>query len=744
MSLNATGRTKFYRTFISVVFQPSASPGSIRVFLSKYQAVVVGGASYPGPLGAYVIELPDPGPTLAALDGLVRSVAKEPAVRNADRLYHSVPMSTRVRYPVDNPSLKRDAWVSDSDTLLHAWRAIQAPMAWGCENGRYGSSPPKIGILDLTFAPQTDLTGTIHTVVAGNQVSNPSLKGSSDSSKYGRSHGIALAGILAAQGDNGAGIAGALWGANLNFYAYGVDSTTTTAVVGFWRDTVMVHLVSDGVQLFVTSTAYGEPSDTSIVNTFKRMVGNWQAGDAKRLFVYPLPNTPFTASLASVANNTAGAGAHIYATDVATAQLYQSAPGQVLTVTGSDDSTHALASFAEVWTGGTDIAAPAVRVLALARKGTSDFPNGWNLASGNSYAAPLAAGVAAQLMTFAPTLTADSIKYYLVHGAQQPAFSATLQSYVSPRAITGTPGGTTLYQLNAYRALQMYSLKHASAPVCGYDVSVQARDMIFDRDTTSPLHVTVAPTGSSLYQVSVAQGGRLTRVAYPHHTLFVAVTQEWKLQSGTWQFSRTVHSGQTVLSRMYLEKDTVDSYIDNVPNFIVAVRHASGIKDSTTFHKHPGGDAGVNGGASGIHEQYDPLGWEMVPSPAGDWIGIAYKYQNGSVADYDFAVVHVGGSWAKTVLMTDNVLLENGDCCTGFGYGSPLIVWNHTGTRVLGVYGTYTKDSGSVTDRGLYFRPATISGTTATVQPGITITGSYFTSAPTVVLSADDSVPSAC
>ena len=135
-----------YRKLVSVEFLPTTTGTIIRAFIAKYGAVVAGGFPW-GPRGSYVFEVPDPGSSLAAVDSLLALMRSEPGVADAGRLYYRDVLQPRGRYPVDGAS-GRAAW-ADTATATVAWRAVRAPLAWGCENGAYGGAGlPKIVIAD--------------------------------------------------------------------------------------------------------------------------------------------------------------------------------------------------------------------------------------------------------------------------------------------------------------------------------------------------------------------------------------------------------------------------------------------------------------------------------------------------------------------------------------------------------------------------------------------------------------------
>jgi hypothetical protein len=73
----------YYRNVVLVAFDDTVPGSAIRAFLERYHAVIIGGADFVGPRRGYVLQVPDPGPTLAAVDNVVKRIEKEPGVAEA-------------------------------------------------------------------------------------------------------------------------------------------------------------------------------------------------------------------------------------------------------------------------------------------------------------------------------------------------------------------------------------------------------------------------------------------------------------------------------------------------------------------------------------------------------------------------------------------------------------------------------------------------------------------------------------
>src|SRR5690606_13367683 len=97
--------------------------------------------------GTFWIRFPDPG-TASALRAFRDSLDNVPGVRSVSFILQSTPnMVVEGRYPSDGPGYGRSDWTGTS-TSTWAFRAIRAPLAWGCETGTYGAPPVRTGVLE--------------------------------------------------------------------------------------------------------------------------------------------------------------------------------------------------------------------------------------------------------------------------------------------------------------------------------------------------------------------------------------------------------------------------------------------------------------------------------------------------------------------------------------------------------------------------------------------------------------------
>ena len=100
----------YYRNVVGIAFAENASGRAVRAVLRKYHAVIIGGDPYGGLWGEYIVRIPDPGPSMDALELLLSRIEAEAAVAGASWVtYHdrfvprtssSNPISADTAWPV--------------------------------------------------------------------------------------------------------------------------------------------------------------------------------------------------------------------------------------------------------------------------------------------------------------------------------------------------------------------------------------------------------------------------------------------------------------------------------------------------------------------------------------------------------------------------------------------------------------------------------------------------------------------
>jgi hypothetical protein len=97
-------RVRYFRTLLGIQFDDTTTGAGVRAVLRRHEAVVVGGMPN---VGAYVVRVPDPGPTMRALDSVISSVWHDAGVHLAFKLaIHDVaePNGPRPLSPAARPS----------------------------------------------------------------------------------------------------------------------------------------------------------------------------------------------------------------------------------------------------------------------------------------------------------------------------------------------------------------------------------------------------------------------------------------------------------------------------------------------------------------------------------------------------------------------------------------------------------------------------------------------------------------
>jgi len=479
---------RYYRDIVGVAFDDTTSGLTIRGLLTKYHAVIIGGgASFPYPV--YHLQIPDPGGTYTTIDSIAQSLNKEPGVFASYIPQWRSRIRIRYRYPTDGPSARRADWASPTDGT-RALIAIRAPLAWGCETGTYGRSV-RAAIIDRQFEAHNDL--------AVQQIRPPvsRIQFSTIPTIDDLEHGNRVAGIFGATGDNGIGIAGVMWNSELTLYELGASGGES---INAYRD-FGYHLVhiSDtlGTRILSMSATFGAPGDTANIRwIIQGLRVFFQRGG---ILVYAIgddPNARPTISQLRVTMDTAYTGF-----DKAVAILRDSLgfADNIITV-GATDTTGAFLSRTTFWRGGTDILAPGQQILTLGLSNTTSIAS-----YGTSYSTPYVAGVAAQLLTMDPSLTAGEVKGYILRGARQARPNVqTGQLAVAP-PVSGAP--ETIYQLDAYGSLTLLAAERQHIPLCGDRVWVQNNTVYAERDSARIVEELIHLNGPRTH-VNVRHGGR--------------------------------------------------------------------------------------------------------------------------------------------------------------------------------------------------------------------------------------------
>jgi|GEM_PF-3471848 len=532
----------YYRNVIGVQFDTTAPNAGILFsnLLSKYSGTILGGIGQGMKLQMYVLQVQDPGPTYASLDSLTSAVRNEPGVLSVTELSLGSQIRLRGRYPNDaGIAPTRQSWLGGGTAMTYPWIAVRAPLAWGCETGSYGGTLPRIAIADAFFDnPPTDLGApSISAFVPSNMHPDPGFASAA------ADHGIAVAGIVAARGDNSVQMAGIVWNANLDVYAFGTGQLTATSHVQFFAD-VLKQAKQRGAKVINFSFGVGNIQNASDLAVVESALKEYLDSGPDRLVVIAAGDNSLSLTLNQLAVSTL---ATLTSLDRVAAMLALSATykGKLLFVTGTDQSG-AKRAVSNVWTGANAniIAAPAVSVHSLTAAGGL-IP--W---SGTSFAAPFVTGVAAQLWTMMPGLPADSVRDFIIRGATQPRVSPTT-GVSAPPANIGVNG---IYQLDAYGALSLLSQERVGTPICGYDVRFENGAVVLapPGGTRAPYPVATPYNDGS---VSVAQGGRRIAVG---SSIYIVDSTPPQGVTVIDHLGAVIHTLPNVHRRLYLERDTAD------------------------------------------------------------------------------------------------------------------------------------------------------------------------------------------
>lgn len=235
--------------------------------------------------------------------------------------------------------------------------AIQAPGAW---NYTVGSRTVPVAMID------SGVDGT-HPDLAANLVAGYNFVSGNTNTSDTMGHGTTTAGTLAAVGNNGIGVVGVEWTSAIMPLVV-VDSTGYASYLNI-ADAI-IYAAEHGVR--VANISIGGTSSSSTLQTAVNYA--WSQG---------------TVVFASAGNGGANAP-------------YYPAGCQYVVAVGATDQNNNWASFSNYGTF-LSVVAPGVNVYTTA-EGDS-----YTYGSGTSYSSPIAAGVAALMLSYSPSLSASTL-----------------------------------------------------------------------------------------------------------------------------------------------------------------------------------------------------------------------------------------------------------------------------------------------------------------------------------------------
>ncbi len=195
---------EYLKDIVVVEFDPEATQLQRQQAVDQVNGEVVGGVRYTNLEGGYYIQLPtdDTGQNVCDASDYLNSLSY---VADAG---HEIFLQTDYRRANDEDAWEKSLWQVNPGNveLSQRWglETIVAPLAWGCE---VGSDSTAVAIVDDGFQSVNDLLENI----------DPEWRGDLDKNT-GDDHGTNVASIAAARGNNGDGITGMMWRADLRPY----------------------------------------------------------------------------------------------------------------------------------------------------------------------------------------------------------------------------------------------------------------------------------------------------------------------------------------------------------------------------------------------------------------------------------------------------------------------------------------------------------------------------------------------
>jgi hypothetical protein len=609
----------YYRNVFAVRFDDSTSGVGVNAFLTAFGASIVGGWSPADQLEGYYVQTPDPGPLFAVVDSLRRAMRSRVGIQNVRLVTLFGPIDERGRFPVDLAVPNRSTWLGVPTFGTRPWLAVRAPVAWGCETGKYGSPLVRVAVLDEYFDQplNPDLPTTqSYPPAAGLMVS-------AQPTPRELRHGTMVAGILGAKGDNLAEIAGMIWNSDMYLYSYGANGSIVRDGVARFAY-VLGDASAKGVKVLNLSGGVGLPGDSAAIKDARDAIKRFIGPGPDRLLV--IANGQDTSGGLTLTLQQLRASTHVglSATDQAAAELMQTdqtARGGILFVTGTD-TTGRRHSEAHVWTDADMPIAAPYDVLSISPTVASLF-----IGHGTSFAAPMVAGVAAQLWSMAPSLKANEVKSLIYDGARSVRLTATGTDSTPAAVVNASP---TTYLLDAYGALSLLSKTRQGVPLCGVDVTMELNSSLqpyrlkFWRNSPEFLTLGAGTGGTDLLGTfAIAQGGRYLVV---DSSFGSPVSVYRRLVSGTWQSAGATAGTRRVV---FSEKDTI--YIRNRDSLVGS--GIAAILRSDAFVRVGSIDTTRNVAEFQITANY-PWGvktasWStgsMPVSPDGNWLLIGWSH----------------------------------------------------------------------------------------------------------------------
>ncbi|MBI4718255.1 MAG: S8 family serine peptidase [Planctomycetes bacterium] len=278
---------------------------------------------------------------------------------------------------------------------------IDAPEAWSLHTGDPGTVT--IAIIDSGVSPHTEFGSRLIAGYNTNDPENPSL------TTDGVGHGTHVAGIATASGNNGAGVAGVTWGANIMPVRVTNSFGQGTALQGA---NGLIWAVDHGADVCNMSLQYYPVNQAAADLVFFENAVNYAYASGAVL-------------VAAAGNNLGNQVAYPARLEKCLA----------ITATTAFDAYWNASNFGDE----VDLAAPGEAIWST---WTSD---GYQMLSGTSMASPHVTGLAALLLSYQPQLTNDGVR-------------AILETSAEDRGAVGWDSRFGFGRINAFDALTLATL----------------------------------------------------------------------------------------------------------------------------------------------------------------------------------------------------------------------------------------------------------------------------------------------
>ncbi|MEW6127787.1 MAG: S8 family peptidase [Acidobacteriota bacterium] len=352
-----------------------------------------------------------------SIDEAIRQAESDPRVEYAEPNFILKPSET-----VPNDLRFNEMWGLFNQTVSGA--DISATRAWDLTTG---SNNVVVGITDTGVDIQhPDLAGNIWTNVAeipGNNLDDDNNGFVDDVNGWNffdnnnrvfdsvtfDAHGTAVAGVIGAVGNNGAGITGVSWNVKLmplKFISNGSgDTAGAVKAINY-----AIAQKNKGVNVRAINASWG-PTGASCNDSFSKSLKKAinKAGNAGIVFV------------SSAGNGDCGANRN--GDDLDAAPEYPASWGgslpNALSV-AAVDITDTFPTFSNFGHESVSVAAPGVAVLTTVPRGFAGLPEAlaYSAQSGTSFSAPHVTGIVALLATREPSLTPEQIKQRIITTAE--------------------------------------------------------------------------------------------------------------------------------------------------------------------------------------------------------------------------------------------------------------------------------------------------------------------------------------